>query len=209
MIYVLYLVTGFMAAVLGALPPGAVNLSVMYTTISRGSTFAFPMVVSAAIGEIILAVTALHCAALVEEYVLMNIFIQYIIAALLLLIGIVLFFKKTPLAPTTLQLPRRYNTLLKVFLLAVLNPPVLIFWLVAFTYLATRVNISFQMSIWFLSVLFFAGVFMGKVFTLWLYIQLSNQVRKHVRNITLLVNKAVGVLLVLVGIIQWVKLVNA
>lgn len=48
--YLVYGLTGFLASTVGALPPGAVNLSVMYTTLNRGARFALPIILAAAVG---------------------------------------------------------------------------------------------------------------------------------------------------------------
>jgi len=65
--YLLYGFAGFAASTLGALPPGAVNLSVVYTTINRGASFAVPIILAAAVGEILLSFFALHCTMTIEE----------------------------------------------------------------------------------------------------------------------------------------------
>lgn len=119
--YFIYLLAGFAAAFIGALPPGAVNLSVVYTTLNRGASFALPIILTAAMGEIILSYFALHCTMTVQQYIQENVFIQYTIAILLILAGLFLFFKKTDSAqPKT---PKKNRGFLNGLLLSVLNPP--------------------------------------------------------------------------------------
>lgn len=91
---IIYFFTGFFVTVLGATPPGAVNLSVVYTTLNKGAKQATPIILSAAVGEIILSLFALHYAMEVEKYIQKSITVQYTIALLLMITGMILFFKK-------------------------------------------------------------------------------------------------------------------
>lgn len=88
--YFLFSITGFVAAVLGALPPGAVNLSVVYTTIRQGAKFTIPIILAAAFGEIVLSFFAMHCTMAVETFIQQNIIIQYLIALVLIVVGVLM-----------------------------------------------------------------------------------------------------------------------
>ena len=54
--------------------------------------------------------------------------------------------------------------------------------------------------------LFFAGVYIGKLITLYLYSRFSISIKNKVQNITVVINKATGILLILIGIAQTIKL---
>lgn len=66
--YLIYAFAGLTTAFIGALPPGAVNLAVVYITINKGGKDALPIIFMAALGEIILSFFALHFTMTVEEY---------------------------------------------------------------------------------------------------------------------------------------------
>ncbi len=202
--YLLYGITGFVAAFLGALPPGAVNLSVVYTTINRGARYVIPVVLVAAIGEIILSYFALHCTMAVEEYIRQNVYLQYVIALALIVAGLILLLKKPGVSrPAT---PKQSRGFLKGLLLAVLNPPVLVFWLVAFAYISMHTPVMVQMGVVPLVIVFFLGIFAGKVIALWLYVQLSKRIASNASDIAAKLNKVIGGLLAVIGLFQLAKL---
>ena len=202
--FFLYAFSGFAASALGAIPPGAVNLSVVYTTLNKGAKYALPIIVAAAIGELILSFLALHCTMFVEDYIQKNIFIQYVIAVLLIGVGMLMLFKKK--TSTTPQKKKKNSAFFKGLLLSVLNPPVLVFWLIAFAYLASNTQVMVRIGLLKLTLLFFMGVFIGKIFTLWLYLQLSKRIEKKAKNITKIVNKSIGLLVLVLGLIQLIRL---
>lgn len=207
--FVTYLLAGFIAAMLGGLMPGAVNLSVAYTTLHRGAKFAVPVILSAAIGEVAISFCALHGTALVEKYIQHNQPLQWTMVFILLGVGLFLY-KKTPTPPRPPgSAGRRVGKgLFTGFTLAFLNPPVLVFWLVAFAYLASNLKISVRDNMSELAVLFFVGIFFGKCFLLWLYLLLSRQISKHVGQVSKYLNKIIGGLLILIGLIQMISLLS-
>ena len=206
--YLIYTSAGFIASALGAATPGAVNLSVVYTTINQGAKFAIPIILAAALGEVVLAFFALHCAMFIEENIQQNIVLQYIIAIILVLAGVFLSLKKNT-SPDKSNAKKSNNGFFQGLLFAVLNPPVLVFWLLVFSYLATNTSVMVEMSFFLLTLLFFMGVFVGKIFTLWLYLQLSKKIEKRAQNITSIVNKSIGVLLLTIGCFQLFNLISA
>lgn len=115
-----------------------------------------------------------------------------------------MFFRK----PKSLEasLPKRSPSFLKGFVLAVLNPPVLVFWLVAFAYISSFISILDLMAALQLVVVFFAGVFLGKIFTLWLYVQLSKRIANKANGVKEKITAIIGILLLVIGSIQLVKL---
>jgi len=65
-------------------------------------------------------------------------------------------------------------------------------------------TLSLQSSISVLF-LFFTGVYFGKVFTLYLYSKCSLLIKNKVHNISLVINKVTGVLLVLIGLTNAIR----
>ncbi|NOY46725.1 MAG: LysE family transporter, partial [Chlorobi bacterium] len=131
--------------------------------------------------------------------------IQVTVVILLLAIGAFLFFKKqTQKKPKNRKLMQsKYIT---GFFLGILNPPVLIYWIVAIGMINDNnlmLSLHSSLSVLFL---FFFGIYLGKILTLYLYSRFSLLLKHRVQNISLILNKVTGVLLIFIGLIQAVKL---
>ena len=202
---IIYLFIGIFASVIGALPLGASNIAVINTTLKQNAKQAFKIAVAAGIAEVILSYYALHCNMIVRDFFINNLWIQIVIILLLIVVGGFLFFKKQSekKAKKRRLTKSNYTT---GFLLEILNPPVLIYWVIAFGIINNNdIMLSFKSSLTVLF-LFFFGVYIGKLFTLFLYSRFSLLIKNKVQNITLIINKVTGVLLVIIGMLQAVKL---
>ena len=200
----IYFFIGFLASTLGALPLGASNIAVINTTLKQNVNQALKIAIAASIGEVILSLYALHCNIVVQNFIDNNMWIQITIAILLLVIGSFLFFKKqTPSSTKKRKLTSsKYATGL---FLGLLNPPVLIFWIVAIGIINIyNYTLTFQSPL-FILILFFTGVYLGKLLTLYSYSKFSVIIKQRSNNITLMVNKITGVLLILIGLFQTIR----
>lgn len=200
-----YLFIGIVASILSALPLGASNIAVINTTLKQNAKQAFKIAVTAGIAEVILSYYALDCNQVIQAFFNDNLWVQLLIVAILFLAGTYLFFKKqSETKPKKQKLTQsKYTT---GFLLGILNPPVLIYWVIAFGVLRNNdimLSLKSSASVLFL---FFLGVYIGKVLTLYFYSKLSSVIKNKVQNISLVVNKVTGVLLVVIGFAQALKL---
>ena len=202
---IIYFFIGILASSLGALPLGASNIAVINTTLKQNARQAFKMALAAGIAEVILSYYALHCNMLVRKFFDDNMWIQSLIVVILIGIGGYLFFKKKT------GKPLKKNSFVKSkytmgFLLGILNPPVLIYWIIAFGVINNNdIMLSFKSPLTVLF-LFFFGVYIGKLLTLLLYSRFSLLIKNRVQNIALIINKVTGVLLLIIGLLQAVKL---
>lgn len=201
----LYFIIGVLASMIGALPLGASNIAVINTTIKQNAKQAFKIAIAAGVAEVILSYYALHCNMVVRDFFDRHMWIQFAIVIVLMLIGSFLVFKKN--ANTTDKKARfttsKYAT---GFFLGILNPPVLIYWIVAFG-LINNNNLMLSLESPLLVLfLFFAGVYLGKILTLYLYSKFSVSIKNRLQNTTLVINKITGIMLILVGIAQAIKL---
>lgn len=202
---IVYLIIGIMASVLSALPLGASNIAVINTTLKQNAKQAFKIAITAGIAEVILSYYALHCNRVVKDFFNNNLWVQVVIVCLLFIIGGFLFFKKqSENKPKKRKLTQsKYAT---GFVLGIINPPVLIYWVIAFGILNNNdIMLSLQSSFSVLF-LFFSGVYIGKLLTLYVYSRISITIKNKVQNITFLINKVTGVLLVFIGFVQAIKL---
>lgn len=201
----IYFLVGIIAAVLSALPLGASNIAVINTTLKQNAKQAFKIAITAGIAEVVLSYYALHCNMFVKDFFDDNIWVQILIVILLFIAGGFLFFKKqkekTPKKKKLSQ--SKYAT---GFLLGILNPPVLIYWVIAFGIINNNdIMLSLRSSFTVLF-LFFFGVYLGKLITLYFYSRISVAIKNKSENITLIINKVTGVLLIIIGFVQALKL---
>ncbi len=201
----LYFIIGVFATVLGALPLGASNIAVINTTIKQNARQAFKIVIASGLAEVILSYYALHCNMIIRDFFEKNVWLQIIIAIALFIIGVFLYFKtqKVKSSNSKKYKSSKYAT---GFFLGLLNPPVLIYWIIAFGFINNNnIMLSFNSPILAL-VLFFLGVYMGKVLTLYLYSRFSILIKNRVQNVSTIVNKVTGVLLIIMALFQSIKL---
>ena len=131
---IVYFFIGIFASVLGALPLGASNIAVINTTLKQNINQAYKIAIAAGIAEVMLSFYALNYNTVVQNFINNNAWIQITIVVLLLFIGGFLFFKKQKQK----EHKRKYlvqSKYLTGFFLGILNPPVLIYWVIAIGFL--------------------------------------------------------------------------
>ncbi|MFD2915676.1 LysE family transporter [Psychroserpens luteus] len=200
---ILYFLIGVFASFIGALPLGASNIAVINTTIKQNAKQAFKIAIAAGVAEVLLSYYALHCNMIVRDFFDRNMWIQIVIVIILMFVGSFLLFKKEKVPEKSKFTSSKYVT---GFLLGILNPPVLIYWIVAFGIINNN-NLMLSLSSPLLVLfLFFTGVYLGKTLTLYLYSKFSIKLKSKVQNIGLIINKVTGILLIVIGIAQAIKL---
>ncbi|WP_111685090.1 LysE family transporter [Winogradskyella tangerina] len=200
----LYLIIGILTAIIGALPLGATNIAVINTTLKQNAQQAFKITLAAGFAEVLLSYYALHCNMTVRNFFDTNQWLQILIAFLLLAIGGILFFKSNKGA--TKNKKPKASKYLTGFLLGLLNPPVLVYWLVIYGVInsyALSLSIDSSLLVLFL---FFLGVYIGKLLTLYLYSKFSLVIKQKFENINTVINKVTGSLLFFIGLVNVFKL---
>lgn len=204
---ILYLLIGIFTSIIGALPLGASNIVVINTTVKENLRLAMKIAFAAGAAEVILSYYALNYNMLVKDFFLSNQWLQVFIAIILLGVGGLLFFKKSKENSAKKSkkglLKSKYAT---GFFLGLLNPPVLVYWLLVYGIINSNVAMLSVKSSVTVLLLFFLGVYIGKVLTLYIYGKFSIYMQQKFKNINLLINKVTGSLLFTVGILQFVKL---
>lgn len=203
----IYTLIGIIAAIIGALPLGASNIVVINTTVKQNLKLAMKVAVTAGLAEVLLSYYALNYNMLVKDFFISNQWLQILIAILLLGVGGLLYFKKTKEQKVNITTNRFFKSkYVTGFLLGLLNPPVLVYWLLVYGIINSDVAMLSIESSTSVLLLFFLGVYIGKVLTLYLYGKFSIVMQKKFDNINLLINKVTGSLLFTVGIVQFLKL---
>lgn len=201
----IYLFIGIFATILSALPLGASNIAVINTTLKENAKQAFKIAITAGAAEVLLSYYALDCNVVIRRFFNDNVWVQTTIVILLFAAGGYLFFKKqTQKKPKKLKLTQsKYAT---GFLLGIINPPVLIYWVIAFGVLNNNDFMLSLQSSFSVLFLFFTGVYLGKLLTLYGYSKMSAHIKNRINNISHLVNRVTGVLLMAIGLIQSAQL---
>lgn len=198
-----YLFIGFFATVVGALPPGASNMAVIKTTINHDIKESLKITYGAGIGEMLLAIIALTSGMVVQEFFTMHIWVQYLAAVILTLVGIYFMFLKKE--RSSQKRPLAKSKYLLGFTLSVINPPVLVYWVLIFSLLNHFIGNTFLSSN-IAILLFLGGVFLGKCITLYGYSKLGLYVQKKKSTEESQLNRVIGLILLCLGIIQFIKL---
>ncbi|MEP0263575.1 LysE family transporter [Dokdonia sp.] len=201
MTFLLFLI-GITATIVGALPPGASNLAVIKTTINEDIKQGLKISYGAGFGEVILAFLALSFGLLIKEYFVMHTWIQIVLIIVLFIVGVYLVQTKPKKVKDPSSFSSKYVT---GFLLSIVNPPVLIYWVVVFSMLHKNYNFD-SMSTLPVLILFFSGVFLGKVLTLYGYGRLGHLIQNKKSNFKCFINRLIGVILIVISIIQTIKL---
>lgn len=194
---------GLFSTILGALPPGASNLAVIKTTVKENIHQSLKISYGAGVGELLLAFIAFSSGMVVQDFFAMHVWLQFLIAGILGMTGI--YFIKTKQIEKRDQ--KKYSSkYITGFALSVINPPVLIYWVLIFSALRSSFGLELEnYSLGFF--LFFLGVFLGKVATLYGYGKLGARIQKrksHTSSIAL--NKMIGVVLISLSLLQTMKL---
>jgi len=202
MILTIFLV-GFFATIIGAVPPGASNLAVIKTTVKENICQSLKISYGSGVGEVLLAFTAFSSGMVVQEFFAMHIWLQFLIAGVLGISGI--YFVKTKQIEK--RDSRKYSSkYLTGFTLSIINPPVLVYWVLVFSLLRSSSNLGLENSSLGL-VLFFIGVFLGKVTTLYGYGKLGTRIQKKKKNTNSnSLNRMIGIVLISLSLIQTAKL---
>lgn len=202
MIFTVFLI-GFMVTIIGAVPPGASNLAVIKTTVQENISQSLKISYGSGIGEVLLAFTAFSSGMVVQDFFAMHLWLQFLIAGVLGTAGI--YFIKTKQVEK--RDSRKYSSkYLTGFALSVINPPVLIYWVIVFSVLRSSFSVGLESSsLGF--ILFFIGVFLGKVATLYGYGKLGIRIQKKKSDTnSSSLNKMIGVVLISLCLIQTAKL---
>ena len=197
--FITYFVLGFTVCTIGALPFGAVNLSVVDTTLKHGKMRAMQIALGAAFIEIIFALTAFISGSFIQKTFNKNPAFSLVIIFGLVILGLLFFFKKNKEIQT-----KKYKLpgILNGIFLNLISIQVLLFWTIAIPLLSAKELIDFKtVSV----AIFIIGVFFGKIIVLRLYVYFSKKIVSQSVVLSKNINKIIGIVLLLSAVIQIVK----
>ncbi|WP_281989972.1 LysE family transporter [Aquimarina aggregata] len=203
----LYLLLGTLVAVIGAIPLGTVNIAVINTSIKEDIKHASYIALAAGIGEVVLALFALHCSVQVSNFFQENKWIQVTFIALFFLIGIYFMIRanKTDSTKKRPKIKLTKSKFLTGFSLAILNPPVIIYWMLAISFTNKYLfELTAHNPIPSLF-LFFSGIYLGKIGTLYFYGKWGNKMAKKQEGSKTKLHKIIGIALITLSVFQSIK----
>lgn len=193
---------GTFATVIGALPPGASNLAVIKTTLQESHRESLKVSYGAGFGETLLAFIAFTSGMIVQDFFEMNFWVQYVVAGILAIVGLYFITHKKKSNDSQKKKSSKY---LLGFTLSIINPPVLVYWILVFSLLGKWLLGSETQSMLWLT-LFLTGVFIGKVITLYGYSKFGLHVQKKKSSSDSNINKYIGATLMVLASMQVIKL---
>ena len=195
-----YFLCGLLVSTTGAIAPGAVNLVVVNYSFERKNTFASKVIFGATLGEAVLGITVMIFYQIISSVNEELVFAKVFFLMILTLIGIKLLIpKKETLKKknTIIYKFKNWPKELVGFLLAVINPPVLLYWIIAISFLQKMafINDNQNLSVSHLIPLIL-GIIIGKSSILLLYKRLSSRFAFNHNLPNTKLYKAIGFLII-------------
>lgn len=203
-----YLILGILMSIFGAVPLGTVNLAVIRTSMRETTKNTLQLILAAGFGEVILTITVLKTSMEISSFVENNPWINVAILLLFLFIGFYLLISKQKGKTQYVNSSQKsgISKYLTGFLLAILNPPVIIYWIAAITIINTYLTqLTLDTSL-LLLFLFFAGIYIGKTITLYFYSIWGNKIAQKPRESNQKTIRIIGSIFILLSIFQGIKL---
>jgi threonine/homoserine/homoserine lactone efflux protein len=188
----------------GSLQPGPVNIAVISASIQKQFKNALLIAIGGSLPEFLFCFIAFKAANFIDIWHQYFFYFQIIIATLLFIVGVYLWFNKTNITLKTTQ----QNGFLLGTILAVLNPQLILFWTTVITYI--HVNNLFELNLFetnFTLFYFCAGATFGAFSLHYLLIFLSKIfVNIQVKLFFSYADKTIAIIFVFLAIMQTVKL---
>lgn len=184
--------------IIGALPFGLVNLSVLDTSYRQGQARAMILSGGAATIEVAYGLTALTAGGLMAHFIRSVPVLYYLVMAVPAAVGIFFLVKGKDKQAAG---PVKKNGFLKGMVLNLVSIQVLLYWLIAMTYLHTFLEIEYTVIN---LALFALGIWLGKMGVLWLYALLSRRIFGRMGILSGNINRVIGVVLLFTVLLQLV-----
>lgn len=204
---ILYIFVGLVLAVIGAAPLGASNIAVITTTTKQSLSKGMIIAYGAGLGEVLLAFLSLCNSTMLSSFFEMNPWLQATFIGIFFIVGLFFLFPNTLkiCIKRTRERKRKNSKLLTGFLLSILNPPVLLYWIIAISLTSRYLLTLSDMSPTLILVLFFSGVFLGKVLTLYFYARWSNKRKQKENGDKTKLYRLIGIVLIAISTIQGIR----
>lgn len=197
-----FLIITFIAVfitIIGALPFGLVNLSVLDVSYRRGIDSAMRISHGAAIVEVAFGLLAVTAGGLIAHIIRSSPVIYYLVLAVPAIAGVYFLLKGRYRQPEDAGNRQGF---FRGMLLNLVSIQVLLYWLFAMTYLMAVREIDINV---FTIVFFAAGIWLGKMGVLWLYAVFSKKIFCSMGFLARNINRVIGVVLLFTVVMQLVR----
>lgn len=191
---------GILIVTIGAVPFGLVNLSVVDIAAKSSAKGAMSVSFGASVIEALFASIAILSGQMLSVYMIENSLVKNTIVIILLISGIFFWFKKTKVNHKDSFSPS--IGIIKGAFLNLISLQVLVFWLMAVSFLTVRNLIPTSLADF---VIFIAGVWVGKMTVLQAYAYFGKIVVANSQKFSDNINKIIGFMLVAISIVQLIK----
>lgn len=192
------LLSGALIAIIGALPFGLVNLTVLDTSYKQSKSKAIMIAHGAALIEVLFGIVALLVGGYILHFTKESLLARFIIVLIPGIAGIVFFLRKDLKIKES---KRKGSDFLKGVILNLISIQVLMYWFIAVAFLtAKQLIIEPHMFIYFS-----LGIWFGKMFVLWLYARLSGVIFARASSLAPNMNRIIGGVLMITAAIQLIK----
>ena len=201
----LYFIVALLACLLGTIPFGPINLTVVKTTVDYNAARGSEVAMAASMVEILQALIAIWFGMVISNFLESNLLIRLAIAVAFVVLAIVIFRRK-PKPALSEDSSGEESFFLKGLLIAVLNPQAIPFWIFALAAISQYFMFEYE-GIYLLA--FLAGVFAGKLIALNGFVIASNFLKSHLQQSSIWVNRVLASVLMFIGLSQgWNVLLN-
>lgn len=194
---------GLIVSFLGLLPVGMINLMVVQSTISHNLKEGLKVALGATLVHVVQAFIAFQFIAFFSQYPKLEYGIQVAVIPILLLLGIFFFTKKnTPTTSKKTKKHQQFPNFIKGLVISGLNVAAIPFWMFYATYFATMgwVSIVYPYLLFLMG-----GVAVGTFGVLLVYAKLGEVLVGRLKNVNTMANKAIGTILILMGLVYAAK----
>ncbi|PKP09511.1 MAG: hypothetical protein CVU09_11260 [Bacteroidetes bacterium HGW-Bacteroidetes-4] len=188
-----------LTTIIGALPFGLVNLTVLDVAHNSGKKVAMNLAHGAAWTEILFGLTAMYLAGFMHNATPSLTYVRILAIAIPIALGVLFFFKKSK--HKSLPTQKNYGFLKGVFL-NLISVQVFLYWMVAITYLTKCCNLALNpLNI----AVFGLGILIAKMGVLFLYAYFSAPILLKSDFLSRNINRVIGTVLIFSGLLQLIK----
>lgn len=193
-----YFAVSLTACLLGTIPFGPINLTVVKTTVDHNAARGTEVAFAASLVEILQALIAIWFGMVISNFLETSFLVRMGIATIFIVLAVFIFARK-PSSTFSGNSEAERSFFVKGLLIAALNPQAVPFWIFALAAISQYFDFAYE-GIYLLA--FLAGVFAGKLIALYGFVIASSYLKSHLEQSSVLVNRLLASVLLFIGLTQ-------